>query len=322
MLDQIRQKTNEGKFEGVSYYRSIHNRVVDAVRAIKLVRSTINNFDFFHVIGSSSLQGAMLPKVKACKVLHICMRSSFFDETVCQLHKLTFDRIIVTSDMLLSRLEPRLGAEKVIKIAPPIDTDIYKPLCEQVSSNDINILLMGPLIPDRFPAKSVLNALHLISLEYGQVILTLVTKGGFSDVPRLRYIRDIIKKNDLRIEVKHFGHYLSSREKAMIFSNVDAVVFPLGGKSTVDPPLALLEAMSCGAKVISTPVWSIPRIIQHMDNGIIVPDTSTDALQDAISECLSQPRHSRMSRRARESIIKEFDSQRIIQQLVDFYESM
>jgi glycosyltransferase involved in cell wall biosynthesis len=224
--------------------------------------------------------------------------------------------------MLLSRLEPRLGAEKVIKIAPPIDTDIYKPLCEQVSSNDINILLMGPLIPDRFPAKSVLNALHLISLEYGQVILTLVTKGGFSDVPRLRYIRDIIKKNDLRIEVKHFGHYLSSREKAMIFSNVDAVVFPLGGKSTVDPPLALLEAMSCGAKVISTPVWSIPRIIQHMDNGIIVPDTSTDALQDAISECLSQPRHSRMSRRARESIIKEFDSQRIIQQLVDFYESM
>ncbi|MFC5520225.1 glycosyltransferase family 4 protein [Polaromonas jejuensis] len=54
-------------------------------------------------------------------------------------------------------------------------------------------------------------------------------------------------------------------------------------------PLSILEAMSAGLPVISTPEGAIPEIVEHMQTGILVDRKSAKSLADAMSLLLGDP---------------------------------
>ncbi len=47
-------------------------------------------------------------------------------------------------------------------------------------------------------------------------------------------------------------------------------------------PNVLIEAMSCGLPVVTTPVAGIPELVKHEESGLLVPERDAEALADAL----------------------------------------
>jgi glycosyltransferase involved in cell wall biosynthesis len=85
-------------------------------------------------------------------------------------------------------------------------------------------------------------------------------------------------------------------------------------------PNVLIEAMAMRVPVISTEVSGIPELVEHMENGILVPEKNSTALADAIELLLSHPDlRSRFAEKGRAKVVKQFtleNNVRIVQTLL------
>jgi len=86
-------------------------------------------------------------------------------------------------------------------------------------------------------------------------------------------------------------------------------------------PTVLLEAMSCGVPVISTPVSGIPELISNEENGLLVPAHDAAALARAIERLLHDALlRQRLAERARKTVESRFDirqSSRVLWSLIE-----
>lgn len=74
-------------------------------------------------------------------------------------------------------------------------------------------------------------------------------------------------------------------------------------------PVALMEAMACGATAISTRVSGIPELIHHEENGLLVTPGQAAELADAMARLLADaPLRTRLAQAARNTIIHDFDA--------------
>ena len=74
-------------------------------------------------------------------------------------------------------------------------------------------------------------------------------------------------------------------------------------------PVALMEAMACGATAISTRVSGIPELIHHEENGLLVTRGQATELADAMARLLADaPLRTRLAQAARNTIIHDFDA--------------
>ncbi|HXZ67436.1 MAG TPA: glycosyltransferase family 4 protein, partial [Alphaproteobacteria bacterium] len=74
-------------------------------------------------------------------------------------------------------------------------------------------------------------------------------------------------------------------------------------------PMALLEAMSYGLPVISTPVGGIPSLVENEVNGILIGPRDVEALTTAIKQLTEDPkRASRLGAAARKTIEERYDA--------------
>lgn len=81
-------------------------------------------------------------------------------------------------------------------------------------------------------------------------------------------------------------------------------------------PLAVLESMSCGVTVVSTPVGDIPEVVHDGVSGLLVPPGDERALAAALIALASDPqRRIAMGRQARQAILARYS----IDAMVDEY---
>ena len=74
-------------------------------------------------------------------------------------------------------------------------------------------------------------------------------------------------------------------------------------------PVALMEAMACGAAAISTRVSGIPELIHHEENGLLVSPGDAAELADAMARLLGDaPLRIRLAEAARRTIVQDFDA--------------
>jgi glycosyltransferase involved in cell wall biosynthesis len=85
-------------------------------------------------------------------------------------------------------------------------------------------------------------------------------------------------------------------------------------------PMALLEAMSRGLPVLTTPVGGIPEVVQSDRNGLLVPPGNIDAIEQALVRLLSSPdERAALGTAARATIAEKFALSAIIEQLAALY---
>src|SRR2546425_8169891 len=86
-------------------------------------------------------------------------------------------------------------------------------------------------------------------------------------------------------------------------------------------PNVLLEAMSGGVPVVSTPVSGIPELIESERDGLLVPPNNPARLAEALDRLLTQPELSEhLARAARAKIEAQFSIHRSSTQLLALFQ--
>lgn len=98
-------------------------------------------------------------------------------------------------------------------------------------------------------------------------------------------VREFAQAKDLGERVETPG-WLGPAECSELLSTASVYALPSRAEGL---PMGLLEAMSFGLPVISSPVGGIPSLIEDGVNGLLVPPDDPVALADAISRLLNEP---------------------------------
>lgn len=106
-------------------------------------------------------------------------------------------------------------------------------------------------------------------------------------------------------------------KKMQSFRNADIFVLPTRYDAF---PIALLEALAAGLPVVTTPVGSIPEIVNHGENALVVEPGKPTELADALSGLILDPdRRSRMGAANRKLAKEKFGIDSILPALERFY---
>ena len=93
-------------------------------------------------------------------------------------------------------------------------------------------------------------------------------------------------------------------------------------------PRAVIEALACGAPVITTAVGGIPEQVNDLDSsreptGVLVPSGQSDAMAAAIQRLLTdEPLRQRMSENAAKDARNRFDLQGQVRRYLDWYHEL
>jgi len=88
-------------------------------------------------------------------------------------------------------------------------------------------------------------------------------------------------------------------------------------------PKSLLEAAACGLPIVTTDVPGCREVVNHEDNGLLVPVKSSHALADALERLLIDPAlRDRMGKRSREIAENEFDVEHVITKTLEVYREL
>lgn len=233
------------------------------------------------------------------------------------------DGITVTSPLVKEWLSKRIQPERVSLISLPVDCEFFKPLENNKFRNDEGqhtMLYLGSISRKRFPL-SVLQALSILKGK-GVNILLLVIGRYDSEYSEnwLKKIRETISNLDLKKNIKVELKALNEEEKLSLYNSVDMVIFPYEEHIEVtDPPITLLEAMSCGRVVLASKIQSIPHLISHGTNGFLLDSLKAEEIAEKIELGLNSS-WNELSSNARNIIRKHFSRGKVAGDLFNFYQ--
>jgi len=267
--------------------------LVGMYRGLPLLRRHLGSdpIEVAHLFGVPLALAHGLRQHGARVVVHVMTSSSrATDRMLNSASWALFDRWVdayaVTSPALVAPLIRRgIRASKVRVVPAAIDTTIFRPgerlAARQALGLDPDeqlVVYLGRLSPKRFPAAEIAHGLRsadkptarrlrLVALSPSQTFdgsentaeyLRACSRAAAAD---LRDIPGVTP--DIR-----FGN-LPEASKVAWLQAADAVLLPFAGAESVEPPLTLLEALSCGATVLVTRAANQSKVVQHGLNGYV-----------------------------------------------------
>lgn len=175
------------------------------------------------------------------------------------------------------------------------------------SGGDGKTLLFLGRVGHRKGTYDLLRALATVSADWRLVC------AGDGDVETARELAHELGIGD-RVE---FPGWIGGAEKAELLSQAAAYVLPSSAEGL---PMSLLEAMSAGLPIVSTPVGGIPEAVTHGKEGLLVPVGGEAQLAEAITQLLEDADlRTRMGEAARETFLSRFDTNVVIPKLETVY---
>ena len=181
-------------------------------------------------------------------------------------------------------------------------------------SNDL-VLYSGPLSTDRFPYVQVLNGIK----EAKSKILILGRNTTYNDYDSLGNIIQYAKKIGIEDKVAVGVRTLNEEEKINLINCASVVIQPFYNKSrrvAVDPPIFLLESMSCGKPVITSGAYSLETVIRDGYNGYIIDWNDSRQFSDALQNALD---NSNIGPNARTTIVENFSVESVSGKIRSMY---
>ena len=148
-----------------------------------------------------------------------------------------------------------------------------KPMPEaKVADNKVHYLFLGEI----GPRKGVFDMLKGVATHKEEMNDRVEIRiGGNKNETQLK---TFIKDNGLDNIVKFEG-FVSGENKLRLLNWADVFILPSHNEGL---PIAILEAMSYGCVIISTPVGGIPEVVFPSVNGILVPPGNIEEISSAI----------------------------------------
>lgn len=167
-----------------------------------------------------------------------------------------------------------LEEQKIIVLPNPVK--FSKQIVNRENSNIVNFLFLGR-IGKRKGAFELIQAFsHIPSHDRNRTNLTIA---GDGDVERARNLVTDLK---LTPQVTILDWVNSSQRDALLAKS-DVFVLPSYNEGL---PMAMIEAMSFGVSIISTPVGGIPELISHGENGLLITPGNIKELSSAMQSLI------------------------------------
>jgi glycosyltransferase involved in cell wall biosynthesis len=181
---------------------------------------------------------------------------------------------------------------------------------ENLTSNNgegLKLLYSGPLTEDRFPYRSVLNALKQTSSKI--LVIGRPTNQG-AGREKIEEIVSYARRLGIENRVSAALKLLNEDEKIRMLNYSDVVIQPFARNTqlyvAVDPPIFLLEAMACGRPVITSKSYSFQSLIKNGYNGYTIDWDNPDELNHVLSDCLASSATRSLGKSARETVLRDF----------------
>lgn len=266
-------------------------------------------------------------------VLHLYMRSEYRGMTRAALDMC--DEIIVSSKGVARYVEMmrKSGRSGVEVIYPPVDTSVYRPMDKGRARATLNLagdhrtlLYIGGLQVSRFPDSLVLELLRHLTRENSKTQLVIFAPENSLNMNRAVQILRQASQHRLEPNVLIRLKDLSDEEKRLAYNGSDVLLFPsLDPGTAIEPPLTILEAMSCGLPVVSNDVSSVSEVIANGVNGSVLPFAKLEIsrLSEEVSSVMSDDTAGRdLSGNARRRIEEMMSLRVSSQKLAEVYDSV
>lgn len=222
-------------------------------------------------------------------------------------------KICVSSPRMGKKLKG-IGIESQY-LPPAIDTERFRSKNSsnflrkkfKIQKSQVNILYLGNILPSRFPYEIVFGAMREAvynrNINANMIIFAPELEYNY------RYKRKLLKRSNslgLDARISFYLKDLSQREKREAYDWADVFLYPAINSQATDPPLTVLEAMSCQNIVIASPIQSIPDIIDDCENGLLVNPLSNEFIPEFVSVCEDISAYNKMRENARETILDDF----------------
>ena len=221
------------------------------------------------------------------------------------------DVLLTNSDSIGDSLRQRYPSKRILAIRNLLDLPDVAPR----SPSDVpplwHIISVGRLTPEK-GHQCLIEALHLLNTKFNQHNFTATILGdGALHAELVQLVRSYGLSD--RIQIPGFCDDIFP-----ILSTAHLFVLPSLHESS---PNALIEAMGVGLPCVASSVGGVLDLIDHQDNGLLIPPRASGALAEAINDLLTnQELAVYLGRNARRRIEEMFDSDRSIQQLEAVYQ--
>jgi colanic acid/amylovoran biosynthesis glycosyltransferase len=190
------------------------------------------------------------------------------------------------------------SAQKIHRVYNGLDLSVFKSATPGASP--VRLLSIGRLI-EKKGFKFLIESCRLLRSSGLPFVCQIVGEG-----PEHNRLEELIREYQLSESVRLLGP-LPQTDLVEILAQSSIFVFPAVHDSLGDTdnlPTVLIEAMASSLPIVATEVAGIPEIVQHNENGIIVPEKDPVRLAEAIrvvarDEALAE-RFGRASRRIAE----------------------
>jgi glycosyltransferase involved in cell wall biosynthesis len=159
----------------------------------------------------------------------------------------------------------------------------------------------------------LIDAWARVNEKFPDASLLLLGAGGdFRNVED--QLKDQVKRLGLEGTVRFLGHVANAKDYVL---TSDVFVLPTRTEGMSN---ALVEALACGATIISTDIPANQEICSHEKNALLVPVGDVDALTDAILRVFGSSELSlRLGQTARSNAVAELSVERMVDRYVDLY---
>ncbi|MFX0134897.1 MAG: glycosyltransferase family 4 protein, partial [Candidatus Hodarchaeota archaeon] len=324
-----------------SFLPSIFWSMNDFLVSLKL-SSQINfvDFDVIHILNINKeayLLTQLFSRINKPILLHLFHSQYVLNDDVFKMRKIVFklkfysnfsNHTLTSNFSMYNFLLDKYGFDenRVHYVPIPVDTRKFKTMQKEnvrkkygVQENIPIVAYIGSLNPSRglfYLIKSFLNVVE--TCPDSKLFISHLKRKGEESYEL--FLHQLVKKYCISDNVIIRG---PSQYVEEIYNLADVVALPFTRPYWVDPPLVLLEAMSCGGAVISTSVGAINEIIKDDENGIMINPRDTSSLSNAIIKLFSSPQRIKRYGNNANKTIREKHAYKIVgKKLLDIYEKV
>ena len=229
----------------------------------------------------------------------------------------TVDKIIAVSAAAKKDvMNYGLPESKFTVIHNGADTGVYKPspsdyLDKYKEGCDCLMLFVGRVIQQK-GLHHLINVMPALLKEYPRTKLLIVGKGG-----KLEELKRMVRKNNLEGNVV-FPGFVPDGKLPELYSNADMFVLPSLWEVL---PVAMLEALSCGAPLCSSDAGGNPEMVDVGKNGLIFRKGNEPEMLEKLRHMVDDPGlRKHMAVASRETALARFDWEIIAKRTQEFYD--
>lgn len=228
------------------------------------------------------------------------------------------DGVVCVSDFgrsqLLTLVEQRHWPKvAVVRCGLGAKTSAEPPARQPRDAEPLQLLNVGRMV--RLKGQSIL--LEAVALLRGRgipAVLTIVGEG-----PLRNELEQIIEQLELASAVRLAG-YVGQDDIAAYYDQADVFCLPSLREGL---PVVLMEAMARGLPVVASGIMGIPELVEHDQNGLLVPPGRADRLADAIARLANDPQERRrMGEHGHRRVLSEYDVARSAERLYDIFSAI